>query len=300
MNAQEIQSYKKAGQIAVQMREYARELIKPKMPLLEIAEKIEAKIIELDGEIAFPVNLSINEVSAHYTPSANDKTKAEDLLKVDLGVEINGYIADTAFSLDLTDNKKFKEMIELNKKIHENELNAIKPGIKVGKIGTKAQEVLEEYNKKNKTSFSIVRNLSGHSLGQYEIHAGLSISNYKNEKQDELNDIAIAIEPFVTTGKGEIYNGKPSEIFMLQNEKQIRDKDARELLKFIKENYKTKPFCKRWLEKQGFKKIDFLLGLLVKQEILHNFPVLIEKTKKPVSQEEHTVIIHNKVEVITR
>ena len=146
----------------------------------------------------------------------------------------------------------------------------------------------------------VIKNLSGHSLDKNITHAGLTISNYRNENEQELKDIAIAVEPFLTTGAGEIYESKDSEIFMLLKEVNVRNKDARELLKFIKENYTTRPFCKRWLVKQGFKKLDFILKLLVKQDILHNFPVLIEKNKEPVSQAEHTILITDKAEVTTR
>ena len=99
----------KAGKIASQVRENARQFIKKGMPLLEIAEKIENEIVKLGGKPAFPTNLSINEIAAHYTPSYDDKTIATGLLKIDLGVHINGYIADTAFSMDLENSEKNKK-----------------------------------------------------------------------------------------------------------------------------------------------------------------------------------------------
>lgn len=300
MDQEQIESYKKAGFIAKEVVAFAKETIKPDMLLIEIANNIDEKITELGAKPAFPVNLSLNEIAAHYTPGNDDKTKAEGLLTIDLGVEINGYIADTAFSLDLTKEKKFQEMINLNQEALEKALSIIKPGIEVGKIGTSIQGTIEKYNKKNSTNFSIIKNLSGHSLGKNLIHAGLTVSNYENQKSTILTNIAIAIEPFLTTGRGEIYEGKPSEIFMLQKESgNPRDSDARKLLAFIKEEYKTKPFCKRWLEKEGFKKIDFSLRTLTRENILHNFPVLIEKTKQPVSQAEHTVLITEGAEVTT-
>ncbi len=293
MEKSEINNYEKAGEIAKQIREYCREIVKPGILLIELAEKIENKIRELGGKPAFPVNLSINEIAAHYTPSSKDETKAEGLLKIDLGVSINGYIADTALSFDLTESGEHKEMIKVNEDALNNVLNNLAINSEVKDIGKLIQEKVKN------SGFSIIRNLSGHSLDKDLIHAGLTIPNYENNNSNELNN-AFAIEPFLTTGAGEIYEGKPSEIFMLQKHANARDKDARVLLKFIKENYQTKPFCKRWLEKAGLKKLDFLLPLLSKQGILHNYPVLVEKTKKPVSQAEHSIIIHDKIEVITR
>jgi len=112
--------------------------------------------------------------------------------------------------------------------------------------------------------------------------------------------MAIAIEPFLTTGVGEVYESSPSEIYMLQEDRKIRDNDARKILEFIKQNYKTRPFCKRWLEKKSFPKLNFSLSIMTKQGILHNFPVLVEKSKKPVSQAEHTILITDKVTVTTK
>jgi len=265
------------------------------MPLIEIAEKTESKILELGAQIAFPLNLSLNEVSAHYTPSSDDQTKAQGLLKVDIGIAIDRYIADSAFSIDLTPNQEFKQMIELNQKALNNILSKLKPGIEIKQIGNTIHETIKD------SDFTIIKNLSGHSLGQNQIHAGLTLSNYKNDNQNKLNNIAIAIEPFLTQGIGHVYEGKSSEIYMLEKQGSVRDPDARKLLKFIKETYQTLPFCKRWLEKQDFKKLKFSLATLTRQKILHNFPVLIEKSKKPVSQAEHTaLILDNEVIITTR
>ena len=295
MEKGEIDSYKQAGKIAKEVSEYAKSFVKPDMLLLEIAEKIDAKILELGGKPGFPVNLSLNEIAAHYTPNSEDKTIAQGLLKIDFGVEVDGYIADTAFSLDLTENKEFQKMIDLNQEALEKALEIIKPRTKANEIGKAIQETIKD------TKFSIIRNLSGHSLGQYKVHAGLTISNYENNNETELDDVTIAIEPFLTPGLGEIYEGPQGEIYSFQKSGSLRDKDARELLKFIQSEYQTKPFCKRWLENQNFKKINHSLKVMTEQGILHNYPVLIEKSKQPVSQAEHTVLIADgKVEVITR
>jgi methionyl aminopeptidase len=286
-----VDSYRKSGEIAKQVKEFAKSLIKPGVKLIDVANKIDAKIFELGGIPAFPVNLSLNEIAAHYTPESNDETIAEGILKVDIGVSIDGYIADTAFSVDLTKNNEFKDMITLNEKILENVTGIIHPKVKVNEVGDSAQNTLEEWNSEKNSRFAIIKSLSGHALAQGAIHAGLTISNYRNDNQTLLNDIAFAIEPFVTSGVGDIYEGNPGGIYVLRGDDQVRDRDAREILKFIKENFGTLPFCARWLEKEDFKKLKFTLSLLVKQGILHQYPMLIEKSKAPVSQAENTFII---------
>lgn len=294
MDEFEINSYKSSGKIACEVVGYAKGFIKRGMKLIDIAEKIEFKILDLGGEVAFPTNLSLDEVAAHYTPSVDDETVADGLLKVDLGVSVNGFIADTAFSLDLSIDKRYTEMIELNKKILDEVLDSLNVGSVVCDVGNFI------FSKIEGSGFNIIKNLSGHSLDKDNIHAGLTISNYKNDSHVKLEG-AVAIEPFLTVGDGSIYEGKDGEIFMLQGDGRPRDRDARLLLGFIKENYKTKPFCRRWLEKQGFSKLGFFLKQFVMQGILHNFAVLVEKSKKVVSQVEHTVLfLDNEVVVTTR
>ncbi|MEM4181887.1 MAG: type II methionyl aminopeptidase [Candidatus Pacearchaeota archaeon] len=283
MKKEEFESYIKAGKIASEVREKAKNFIEKDMLLVEIAEFIEKNIEELDGKPAFPVNLSLNEVAAHYTPSLKDEKKARGLLKVDFGVEIKGFIADLAFSLDLTEKKEFEEMIKLNENILKETIEKINYESRVCDIGEKISDLLKE------KKFSIVKNLTGHSLEQYKIHANPSIPNIKNKDETLLKEKAIAIEPFLTTGIGEVIESSPSEIFMLIEEnKKPRNIEARKLLEFIKENYKTKPFCKRWLEKEGFKSI--YLSFLEKEKIIYNFPILVEKSKMPVSQAEETLV----------
>ena len=140
---------------------------------MEIAEKIESKIIELGGKPAFPTNLSINEIAAHYTPSYNDETLAHGLLKVDLGVHIDGFISDTSFSLDLEDSEENKKLIEASKKALEEAKKTIEKGIQINKIGKAIQETIESYG------FSPIINLSGHQIEQYNLHAGLTIPKYR-------------------------------------------------------------------------------------------------------------------------
>ncbi|MBC8435119.1 type II methionyl aminopeptidase [archaeon] len=294
MEEEQLQKYVEAGKIAKKVVDYARGFIKKDMLLIDIANKIDEKIFELGAEPAFPVNLSINEIAAHYTPGTSDETKAEGLLKVDIGVDIEGFIADTAFSLDLTEDGRFKEMIKENERILEVALSELKIGSKVSVIGKAITKELEN------SEYRVIKNLSGHSLDEYEVHAGLTISNYENENSFELKDIAIAIEPFLTKGKGEIYEGKLSEIYVLQKEGRPRDRESRAVLEFIQENFSTKPFCKRWLEEEKFHMLNFALRTLVKEGILHNFPVLIEESKQPVSQAEHTVIFKDKIYITTK
>jgi len=295
MEKAELENYKKAGKIAAEVIKYARQLIKPSMALLDIAEKIEAKIEELGGKLAFPVNLAINEIAAHSTPSSDDETEASGLLKVDIGVHVNGAIADTAFSLDLSEKGEYKKLIEASEKALDNATGKIKKGITLSEIGSVIQDTITKYG------FSPIRNLSGHQLGEYLVHAGLTIPNCENNTLSKIEEGAYAIEPFATTGAGIVYDGGKSGIYRLEKEAGVRDAGARKIYQFVLEEYKTLPFCERWLTKKFGSRTRIALIFLEKAGILHQYAQLIEKSHAPVSQAEHTIIIEkDKVEVTTR
>jgi methionyl aminopeptidase len=287
MEKHEIDAYIKAGKIAKEVKVFMQEFIKPGVKLLDIAEAIDDKITELGGEAAFPVNLGLNEIAAHFTPATGCEEVAKGILKVDLGIAVDGFIADTAISFDLSDTGEFEDMITLNKKILAKASETVKVGMKVKDVGEASSKVMEDAT----SEFAVIKSLCGHALGRNIIHTAPTISNYENDNENVLDDIAFAVEPFVTSGVGDIFEGKGGGIYTLKNDSQVRDRDARKVLEFIKENYKTRPFCARWLEKAGFGRLKFVLGVLVKQGILYEYPILIEKSRKPVSQFENTFLI---------
>ena len=294
MKKEQIESTKKAGEIVVEVKKYAKSFIKKDMALLEIAEKIESKILELGGNPAFPVNLGINEYTAHYTPHYNDETKASGLLKVDFGVEINGYTADNAFSIDLENSEENKKLIKCSEEALKKAIESIKEKKNLGEIGESIQKEAEKHN------FSPIRNLSGHGIKQGQLHTSPTIPNYNNHNTKILEDGVYAIEPFITTGIGEVYDSKESGIYELKSPKNVRDQKSRELLNYIAENYGTLPFCSRWLVKEFGTRSLISLKLLENAGVLHHFSQLVEKSKSKVAQTEATIIIEKgKVEVVT-
>jgi len=283
-----------AGKIASEAREYARGFIKKDMLLLEIAEKIEEKIFELGGKLAFPTSLAIDEIAAHYTPSHDDKTLARGLLKVDLGVHIDGWIADTAFSIDLENSEENKKIIKASEEALENVIKKIREGIQLREIGKIVQETIENNN------LVPIINLSGHSLEQYNLHAGTSIPNFDNKQTTEIVKGLYAVEPFATPGNGKVRDGKPSGIYRLIDEKNIRSPIAREILEFIIEEYSSLPFCSRRIVKKFGTKALIGLRQLEENRNLHNYPALIETSGKKVAQTEHTILVEDEIIVTTR
>lgn len=296
----------KAGEIAKQVKEFIKPLIKKDKPLLEIAEAIEDKIKELGGKPAFPTNLCINDIAAHYTPTHDDKTKAHGLLKIDLGVHIDGWISDTAFSVDLENSEENQKMIKANEDALKNAIKLVEGAINSGagrdsRSGPLTNEIGETIqNTIESQGFSPITNLTGHSIEQYNLHSGISIPNIKDSREIKIESGLYAIEPFATSGNGKVYDGKPSGIYYLIERKPIRSPIAREVLDFIEDEYETLPFCSRWLVKKFGTRALFALKQLEQAKILHHFPQLVETSHKPVSQAEHTILISEKgVEVTT-
>ncbi len=271
----------KAGEIVRKVRQEAIDLVKPDVSMLEVAEFIERRIRELGGSPAFPVNISVNERAAHSTPGRNDDSRFSegDLVKLDIGVHIDGWIADTAISVDLGDNR---DLIQAAETALKNGMEVIEAGVNTGYIGEIIERTIREFN------FKPVINLTGHGLMPYIQHAPPTIYNRKVERGVELEEgMIIAIEPFATPGVGKVVETNEVEIYSLPRKKPVRLPLERKLLQEI-EKYKTLPFARRWIETE---KSDFLLKKLSAQKILRKYPVLSETSGEKVSQAEHTVIV---------
>ncbi len=287
-----LNDWKTAGRIAAEVLQYGKTLIKKGVLLKEVADKIESKIREKGAIPAFPVNISVNELAAHYTPEPNDKSVfGDDLVKLDVGVCYNGAIGDTATTVDLSG--RHAEMIKAVEEALENAIKIIKPGLQLKKIG----KVIEDTIKKH--GFVPVSNLSGHGLGEYSIHTKFSIPNVDNgdERILEKGDY-IAIEPFATTGDGKVIEGSRAEIFSLSNPKPVRNDTARAILKQM-QPYKTLPVATRYFNFPKFK-IDLALREMDHLGVVQLYPILIERAKKPVAQAEHSVYVDDEPVVLTR
>jgi methionyl aminopeptidase len=297
LNEEVIRKYIKAGKIAKEVREYSDKIVKPGEKALNVCLELEKKIIEMGGKPAFPCNISINEVAAHFTPFHNDNTiiPPESVVKIDLGVHIDGYIADTAKTIDLSD--KHVLLLEASKEALEKAIETLKPGIKAFEIGLTIEHTIKNYG------FKPVRNLTGHSIDQYRIHAGLSIPNYGDRfavfKITE--GMTIAIEPFATNGKGLTREGKITNIFSIAktNPRKL-DKESREVFEYIYREYKTLPFTPRWLVPVfGEKTVEHAMKVLVKTKTLYVYPILVEVSRGLVSQFEHTILLTKDGKIVT-
>jgi len=291
--------YIQAGKIAAEVREIVRDKNYVGRSVYEICEEVEHEIIKRGGKCAFPVNVSINEIAAHYTAEPNDPIiiTESDLIKIDLGAQINGHIADTAVTI--CQDTQFDGLIKAAEDALSNAMSMIKAGVKASDIGRIIEKTIKQ------SGFKPIANLSGHSLEQYTIHAGKSIPNIWSIGGFSLSEnTAYACEPFVTTEKGGgfVRNGKIKNIFAINSRKKTKNDEADKLLDYIWEKFNMLPFALRWITKEWDEKnARELLDQLINKKAIQAYPVLIEINEQRVSQAEHTFIPkENGVIVTTR
>jgi methionyl aminopeptidase len=271
---------------------------------------IESEIEKRGGLPAFPCNISINEVTAHYTSPSGDTTiiKDGDMVKIDLGAHVNGYIADSATTVVVgsgegpftsgdkvyTREKELK-MIETANEALNVAISNVRDGAVLGEIG----KAVEEYVKSQ--GFLPVANLTGHSLDQWNLHSGLSVPNVRENNQQILEEgDVLAIEPFVTDGVGMVGDMKETFIFRFLRDRPLRLVESRKLLDIIKKDYKNLPFAQRWLEEDTkIRKVNLAMRQLISSRAVYPYHVLREKSGARVAQAEHTVIVEQDGCIIT-
>lgn len=277
------QNYIGAGEVIQKARKKAREVVEPGKKYYDIAEEIEALIREEGLEPAFPVNISANDEAAHFSPgvSGGREVTESQVIKIDIGAHSEGYIADTALTVNPSGERE--QMIEIVEEVLESALDFIEPGVTVSEFGEFiTDEIPEEYEP--------VRNLTGHYLGEYTQHAGVSIPNIPNDSDHEFQvGDAFAIEPFLTDGSGKIKNGSKGNIYKLENNRNVRGKVERQLLNEIRE-FNGLPFSPRWFSDFGARQ-KMALNKLVQADVVHSYPVLKEVRGGIVVQAEHTVVL---------
>ena len=285
-----LENYKKAQGISNSAIIYAKTLLKEGVKILEVAEKIEDKIVQLGGKLAFPVNISINDIAAHYTPDINDDIvfHASDLAKIDIGVHVNGYIWDKAFTVCIGQSKH--PLIDASEKALDAAMKLIKPGVKISEISEVVEATVAEHG------FNPIRNLCGHGLQRYNAHAQPTIPNGRNNIKEEVQlDSAVAMEVFTTDGGGWVKESDQALIFAFLQEKPVRMWEARQALQRSVVDFETLPFAKRWLADKKSKmsdlKIDMALKQLLETGAIRQYPVLREESGGLVAQTEETIIV---------
>jgi methionyl aminopeptidase len=284
-----VEKFKLSGRILREAREEIKSYVREGMMIIDICEKAEELIKKKGAKLAFPCNVSINEVAAHYTSPPGDKKRIPEnsVVKVDIGAHVDGYVTDTAVTVCL--NREYEDLVATAESALKAATDNIRPGISASTLGTLIENTIKS------RGFKPISNLTGHQVGRYVLHTGTSIPNVSQLSFTKLKLGGVyAIEPFVTMpdAVGRVEDGDESTIFRFIKSRSSRDPYAKRLLKFIEENFRTLPFAERWLqgvvpEEQHKQAFDELLA----SKALMHYPVFVEASRKTVAQAEHTVMI---------
>ena len=284
-----LEKFRLSGKILRETREEMKLFVRENMPIIEVCEKAENLIRAKGGKPAFPCNVSINEVAAHYTsPPGDERTVPEkSVVKVDIGVHVDGYVTDTAFTACF--NPEHKRMADTAEHALKTAVENIHGEMPVSRIGGLIENAIRN------RGFKPISNLTGHSVGRYLIHAGTSIPNVSQLSFAKVRTGEVfAIEPFVTLpdAEGRVEDGVEMTIFRFVKAKPVASSYAKQLSNYIEANFKTLPFAERWLKGAvPEEKHDEAFKELLRSKTLMAYPVFVEASGKPVTQAEHTVLI---------
>lgn len=294
-----VEALKKAGRAAAEARSYGVALVKEGVSALKVANAIEDKIRELGAEPAFPCNISFNHIAAHDLPDHEDPRvfKEGDLVKLDIGAQVDGWVADTAVTVVVVKNDVGMKLKESAERALQNAVALMVPGNTIGHVSAMIEKTIRD------AGFNPVVNLTGHGVGQYEVHAPPAIPNIATKSPYVLKEgEAFAIEPFVTTGVGMVKETTGTQIYRWLNDRHTRFPESSTILRVAKTKYNKLPFAKRWLVRDANvtpAKLALVLKQLVEIGSLHEYPPLREASDALVAQAEHTVIVRKEPEVIT-
>ncbi|MFQ6633857.1 hypothetical protein Gotur_010278, partial [Gossypium turneri] len=305
---------RQAAEVHRQVRKYIRSILKPGMLMTDLCETLENTVRKLISEnglqagIAFPTGCSLNWVAAHWTPNSGDKTVLEydDVMKLDFGTHIDGNIVDCAFTVAF--NPMYDPLLEASREATNTGIKEAGIDVRLCDIGAAIQEVMESYEVEiNGKVFQVksIRNLNGHSIGPYQIHAGKSVPIVKGGEQTKMEEGEFyAIETFASTGKGYVREDLECSHYMKNFDAghiPLRLPRAKQLLATINKNFSTLAFCRRYLDRLGETKYLMALKNLCDVGIVQPYPPLCDIKGSYVSQFEHTILLRPTCkEVISR
>jgi len=288
LNEEQVKTAESVGSISYKMLEFAKSRVKEGAKLLDAANAIEQYAKDEGYGLAFPVNISINEYAAHYTPSAFDERvfTPNDLVKIDLGAEKDGILGDCAITIDLSGSNQ--KLVEASKEALDNAVSKIRAGVKLSEIGKVVEETIKG------KGFAPIKNLGGHGVGLHDLHSEPFIPNYDNGDDGELEEgMVVALEPFATNGKGYVVNSDVFEIYGYIEDKPTRDPNARKMLPEIKSRYQNEPFAVRWLSDLFGSSFSLYSAAreLLRVGAIEVYPALVESGKGLVAQTEVEVLV---------
>jgi len=289
LDEEAVKKLRQSGRILREVRDEIKGFVREDMPIIEVCEKAEELIRRKGAKPAFPCNVSVNEIAAHYTSPPGDKRRIPEgsLVKVDIGAHVDGYVTDTAVTICFS--SELKDMVYTAEQALKKAIETIQPGMPTSKLGAIIEQTIKS------RGYKPISNLTGHQVGRYLVHAGTSLPNVAHISftKVRLGEV-YAVEPFVTVQEatGRVENSSEITIFRFVKQKPLKNQYAKKLLDYIEENFRTLPFAERWLKnavpQEHFR--EAFNELLLSKAIM-GYPVFVEVSGKPVAQAEHTVLV---------
>jgi methionyl aminopeptidase len=280
---------REAGRIAAKVRDIIAKEIQPGVLVIDICDRVNSMVADMGGKMAFPTNVDIDHVAAHYCSPVGDSTTIPErsLVKLDIGVHVDGYIADTAKTVCLDPSLQY--LVDSAEAGLRAAINTIRPGVRASEVGTAIEHAIKAHGSRP------IRNLTGHKLARYIVHAGTSIPNISGLDSHIISEGDVyAIEPFAVplNNDGVVVDGPPSNIYRIIKKRNVKGTLSKTMLKYIQEEYRTLPFASRWVlrEYPGNEGASAFQELL-RRKCISGYPQLLERSRAKVAQAEHSVII---------
>ena len=280
--------FRRAGKILNAVFKRVLNRVQPGVSILELCEYIEGEIRANGAQPAFPANIDVNEVAAHYTARIGDDSTIppNSVVKIDLGAHVDGYIVDAAVTIYF--NQAYSMLVKAAREALMNAIGSVKAGVEVSKIGSVVDRTISSYG------FKPIKNLTGHLITRYNLHAGKSVPNYDDGSRVRMVEGEVyAIEPFATNGRGLVYDGNVVTIYRLvKTSPKGLPREAKEAVEYIYANFNVLPFTPRWLVRRFGGEAARIINTLANSNVLYQYPILIEGGGGFVAQFEDTVIVH--------
>lgn len=283
------EQYKTSGRITSEVKALVPARVGPGVAYLDVCDFVRREVESRGGKLAFPTGIGVNEVTAHYAPQEGDNSvfRESDLVKVDFGVHVDGYVTDTSVSVTL--NQEYNLLMEATQRALEAAIAKARRETRTGEIGRAI------HHEATRFGFKTIENLTGHTVGRYVVHAGKSIPNlYMPGMQDLKKGDVFAIEPFLTlsSGAGYVVDAPSKTIFALVARKKTGTADLDAFAERVWSERKTLPFTPRWYVAEfGREKLEGIIGRLVAKKVVRAYPTLVEASGSPVAQFEHTMAL---------
>lgn len=288
---------RQAGRVAAEARDAGARLIQPGARVRDVCAAVEEEITRRGAGPAFPVQSSRNDVAAHDCPAPSDETRyAEgDLAKLDIGVHVDGWVVDTALTVNVGDRPERRRLVEAARAALAAAIAATAPEAEIRTVSEAIESTIRGFGLRP------VRSLCGHGVGRWQVHGPPPIPNAADLAGGRLGAGAVvAIEPFVTDGPGIVSEQGEPQVFRLDPRREPAETPDPEVMAAVRA-FRGLPFARRQLAAYAGPRLEGLLGWLRREGRLMCYAPLRETSGRPVAQAEHTVYVGpSGVEVLTR